>query len=422
MENFSFFSFAQVWNKAFEMEEERILKARNYIYASDIGGSLYDKVQAMRGIKANTPPNGRSLRKFLIGKFMEEMFKLSLIQLGLYKETQERIEAELPNLLKVSGRLDFIVGGKPNFEKYEHVVKALDILGFESGLKQFFNNLVKLFKGWFLGLQNSEFEMPNEIWELKTCSSMIFDLVKRNGKAMPQHENQIYHYVFNHPTIRNGRVIYLCKDDGNMQEFCVSAADERIKRQYFNAIGAITDTYNEYKDVPTDANYLVVSLQHTLNELLADENSDAREVLSVRKQLREAKVKAFQTNPPLENLLSIDMFSGLLSKNWKVEYSNYLTDYFFTDEDGFAVYFETPEHYRNHVKDVLKVNSVMKRFWKNEQNGKADKNKVTAKNQIWIDILENQFGYSFDDCYAFFCERQQALAKQGIVLEDETED
>jgi len=421
MENFSFFSFAQVWNKAFETENQRKLVARNYIYASELGGSVYDTVQKMRGIPSTTPPNGRSLRKFQAGNTFEFIVKMALMQLGLYKESQERVLSAQSNLLSVSGRLDFEVGGAINFNDLHELKKSLQL---GDGLEYALFSISKGFSEWYKEYQNEhgDIEMPNEIWELKTCSSMIFDMIEREKKAKDQHENQIYHYVFNHHTIRNGRIIYLCKDDMRMQEFCVSAADERIKRQYFNAIEAITNTYNEYKDVPTDANYLVVSLQHTLNELLADENSDAREILSVRKQLREAKVKAFETNPPLENLLSIDMFSGLLSKNWKVEYSNYLTDYFYTDEDGFAVYFETPEHYRNHVKDVLKINSIMKRFWKNEQNGKADKNKVTAKNQLWIDILENQFGYSFDDCYSFFCERQQALAKQGIVLDDEIEE
>jgi hypothetical protein len=420
--DFTFFSFAQIWNKAFELGEDREIKPRDYLYASKLSG-VYDVVQEMRGIKPTTPPNGRANRKFMMGKFMEDMFKSLLIQLGIYKESQDRIFGKQEHLLGVSGRLDFTIGGKPTFETLDNVKTQLDVIGADSGIKLFFKNFIKGFKNWVSFLENnSEFEMPDEIIELKTCSSMAFEMVKRNDRAMPSHESQAYHYVFYHPSIRNGRIIYLCKDDGNMAEFRVSAADERLKKQYFKGIEEITEVYNQYKDIPIDLSVLCVSLHDKLVELKADKDADVREIMRISKELREAKVAAFNTNPPLEHLLICDMFTGLLSKNFNVEYSNYLTDYFYTDEDGFAVYFETPEEYRIHVDKACKVNGIMKRFYKNEGLGKGDKNKITAKNQIWIDDLQNKFGFSFEDCYAFFVERQKALFAKGIVLDDDIEE
>ena len=420
MENFNFFSFAQIWNKAFETENSREFKARDYLYASEIGGSTYDIVQKMRGILPTTPPNGRSLRKFQAGNTFEFIVKMALMQLGLYKESQDRVMAKHGDLLNVSGRLDFIIGGVINFDS---LAKLKENLQLGDGLEHSLFCIAKGFSEWYKEYQkeNGDIEIPNEIWELKTCSSMIYDMIEREGKAKVPHENQIYHYVFNHKSIRNGRIIYICKDDMRMQEFCVSAADERLKKQYFKGIANITEVYNQYKDVSIDLSTLCVSLHGKLNELKADENGDVREIMRVSKELRDAKVAAFNSNPPLDHLLICDMFTGLLSKNWKVEYSGYLTDYFYTDEDGFAVYFETPEQYRTHVLKACKVNSIMQRFWKNEKEGKADKNKITAKNQEWIDDLQNKFGYTFEDCYEFFKVRQMALLKQGIVL-DEIED
>ena len=57
-------SFFKVWNDSLENGKDREYKARDYMWASEIGGSMIDRYLKMKGELPSNPPNARSLRKF----------------------------------------------------------------------------------------------------------------------------------------------------------------------------------------------------------------------------------------------------------------------------------------------------------------------------------------------------------------------
>src|SRR5260221_343993 len=104
-------SLAQIWNLSLDNVPRRDYEPRDYVWASELGGSFYDRYFKMKGRQPTTPPNLRTRRKFEGGRLMEWVILQVLNRAGALKSTQEHF-IEDSGALKVTGRLDFEAGGK----------------------------------------------------------------------------------------------------------------------------------------------------------------------------------------------------------------------------------------------------------------------------------------------------------------------
>jgi len=202
-------NIANIWNE-FAMKENRPLVKRDYIYASEIGGSFYDRYHKMIGLQPTNPPNDRSLRKFLCGNIFEQVVKQVLVGSGILKHDEKKIDATpYENLLSVHGRCDFIAGGYIDYQ--EQLYKLIDL-----NLPDYLHKIGLDILGRFSGQTLSE-----KIIELKSVSTFAFDKVDRQGQPMASHQMQGYHYQKNGNI--SASVLYVCKDDCRMRQYNINA-------------------------------------------------------------------------------------------------------------------------------------------------------------------------------------------------------
>jgi len=300
MNNQLSFSFFGIWNKTLETRQPRIMKPRDYIWASEMGQAKIDRFLKMKGTEPTNPPNARSLRKFQVGHEWERHVKLLLSLSGIHKKSEEYLTFQYPDLLKVTGRADFIVGGKPDWDMAYKRIKDIAVLGddiYQSN-DDFYLRVIKNFEAAF-GTK----EMRTVILEIKSTSSFMYELMERTGQPQKHHALQLYHYLKS-SGIEEGHIIYVSRDDCRLIEFGVFL-NSNLEEEYRTDIKLMTDIYRS--DVQPD------------KEL---------EVL-------------------------FDTVTGKFRANWKVEYSDYLTMLY-----GFK---EPMEYRERYDRDVASFNRTMKR-------------------------------------------------------------
>jgi len=265
MDNNLKWSIAQVWNAALENGKTRELKQRDYMWASELGGSYIDRYLKMKAVEPTNPPNARSLRKFEAGNIMEWVVGLVLKRAGVYKDTQEWVAHQYPNLLKVTGRLDFLAGGEVDWVKAKAEISVLELPDFFNRATS--NILEYLSKEYPTGLENI-------VIEVKSCSSFMFERYEKIGADI-HHQLQAFHYLKS-KGLPEAHIVYISRDDLRILEFGVFNPSP-IEDIYKADIQKMTDIIIQGKD------------------------------------------------PDKEPLIIFDEAVGKFSKNWKVEYSNYLT-------------------------------------------------------------------------------------------------
>jgi len=263
-------SFADIWNNSLDIgRPERKLEERDYIWASELGGSMIDRYLKMKAVKPSNPHNKRSKRKFEAGNMWEFVVRLVLLRAGILKSAQHRVEYQYEGLLRVSGKMDFLAGGKPDYDKAKN---ELDILE-ELGLPEFFITTTEKIIDHFK--QEYPDGLPEIPIEVKSCSTFMFDKYFESGCANPNHILQLFHYEKG-DRYNEGHIVYVCRDDARLLEIPV-----------FNP-SPIEDVYK--KDIETLTKYIKEGVQ-----------------------------------PPLEKLVVFDKEFQKFSANWKVGYSQYLT-------------------------------------------------------------------------------------------------
>jgi len=259
-------SFFQIWNQSLEEgRSDRILQPREKIWASELGGCYVDRFLKMQGKEPSNPPNPRSLRKFEAGNIWESIVGYVLLRAGLLQKRQEWLQFQYPTLYPVTGKLDFVAGGKPNYDKAMSTIRTeFDWLP-EFISRATVNIVQSLTEKYPDGLENI-------ILEIKSCSSFMFEKYEKKNEPQHQHKLQLFHYL-KAKNMPEGHIVYVSKDDARLLEFGV-----------FNP-STVEDEYR--KDIETITNYCLKGEQ-----------------------------------PPLERPLTFDED---FSANWKVGYSNYLT-------------------------------------------------------------------------------------------------
>jgi len=231
-------NFSYVWNKALENATQREYEPRERIWATELGKAPVDVYLLMKGEKPTNPPNARSLRKFEAGNMFEWIVGLILKRAGIIESAQERVEYQYPGLCLVSGRIDFIAGGKPDFEKAKAEIEAFELPEmFYRGFEQIVEHLKAKYPN---GLASKPLE-------IKSVSSFMFEAIERSGKALANHRLQLTHYL-KAKDMNVGHLIYICRDDMRMIEIPV-VMNERTEAEYKAAI-ALRSGYFLHDEMP----------------------------------------------------------------------------------------------------------------------------------------------------------------------------
>lgn len=256
------FGIAEIWNKALSNGEKREPQERKHLWATDMSKGLADVYLQMKGEKPTNPPNDRAKRKFEAGNVCEWVVKLILLRAGLLKVAQQRVEYQYKGLLPMSGKIDYVAGGKPDMKKIKEDLETMDVPEvFKRSTLAIVNHIAKKYPN---GLP----EMP---FEIKSIASFGADDMERKGKAIQPHLMQMKFYL-NGSRYEKGMLTYICRDDLRMFEYEVTRHD-KIEKEIKKFCKNSTDYWRR------------------------DEQ------------------------PPVEDMITFD---GRFSKNLKIEYSMYL--------------------------------------------------------------------------------------------------
>lgn len=287
---------SEIWNATRDIDRTRSYEPRDYIWASELGGSFYDRYWKMHGRDATTPPNLRSQRKFDSGNLIEWIVKQIFVQSHVQHRQQDYI-VNTEGAMKVTGKADFIAGGKIKLTKNEDLP---DILRDVSEA-----TIAKLKEMFPKGL-------PIQGLEIKSISSFAFPMVEK--APMHHHALQSFHYAYN--TKLPFHLVYICKDDLRMVEWVISPDSGKWKELYFEDIYTMSEVYK----IPEEGSGTDIYLLG---------------IKSVKEQLL--------------------LFSDKFKKNIKIEYSSYLTDYGYERPDEYSDKASSVARRLNNI--VKKINS-----------------------------------------------------------------
>lgn len=333
--------FAEVWNQSLEVRPDRPLVPRDYVWASEIGGAMVDRYLKMNGVQPSNAPNMRSLRKFQAGDIWEWICAVVLKRAGILIESQKKLNYQYPGLLRVSGKLDFMAGGQPDWRRAR---RELTFLGLPEMLQNASLSIINQLERRF-----GSVPLRTIVLEIKSTSSFMYANYDRMGQPGANHRGQLFHYL-KALDLPEGHIVYVCRDDCQLLEFGV-----------FNPSLAET----EYKaDLAEITNYIQT-----------------------------------RTRPDKEREILYEGFK--FSKNWRIEYSNYLT----------MLYgYKTPMEYRENVdKAIASMNRTFKRC--------VTGAKMTDLNLKTIEIAKRAFP-AWDDYVEY---ARIAAAKNPKIIEPEEE-
>lgn len=296
-------SLAKIWNQSFETRPDRPYEPRDRIWASELGGSYLDRYLKMKGEEPSNPPNSRSLRKFEAGNLFEAIIGYVLKRAGVFISGQDRLEYQIPGLLPVSGKLDFLAGGKVDYDKALSTIET-EFSWLPESISRATVGIVKDLK------EKYPDGLKEIVLEVKSCSAFMFENYERKGTASPQHKLQLFHYL---KTLGKdeGHVVYVCRDDLRLLEVGITNPSP------------IEELYK--KDIETMTGYFKAGEQ-----------------------------------PPKENPLVFDADFGRFSANWKVAYSGYLTKiYGLKDQKEFDDLYKPTSERWNRVLGRVKENKEL---------------------------------------------------------------
>ncbi len=259
-------SFYQIWNESLQQRESRPLRPRKHLWASELGKAPIDLFLKMNGVTPSNPFDPRTLMKFEAGNIWEWIVGLVLKRAGIFQGEQGWVSYQYPGLLEVTGKLDFLAGGNPDWGKAHSRIEELELPPF---LIKASNDIINHFRN------NYPDGLNTVILEVKSCSAFMFERYLHSQRAGANHRAQGFHYL-KATDKPEAHILYISKDDARMLE-----------------IGIANPSYveDEYKT-------LIERMTHYIN---ANER------------------------PPLEKIIVFDEEFGKFSVNWKVKYSGYLT-------------------------------------------------------------------------------------------------
>lgn len=238
--NDGMWQFAQIWNESLERLEEREYEPRDYMWASELGKLYGDVYLKMKGVKPTNPPNPRSMRKFEAGNLWEWLVKIILLRAGILIEEQRRIKVAYPDMIAVSGKLDFYAGGTVDIEKANAAVDSLYLPErTQEAMKRIVEHLAK----------NYPDGLDKKALEIKSVSSHMMNALEITQQPLAIHALQAYHYTKDEE-INRADVVYICRDDCRMMEFPILADSEKYETMYVEYVKQMTEYYRTDTEPP----------------------------------------------------------------------------------------------------------------------------------------------------------------------------
>jgi len=280
-------SIAGIWNNQLTFgREKRELKPRTHIWASELGKNYYERYLKMTAVKPDFDFDVRTLRKFEAGNFFERIIGFVLISAGILKEDNKWYEIlDTEDTVRITGRPDFVAGGKPDWEKARKVISEEMLYKLMPNLCRIAEALVEQFsKDYPDGLTDL-------VYEIKSINSLVFWSKKDYlQEAYPHHRLQCF-WEMKVTKLPEGRIAYISKDDLTIAEFPVYANDQKLIDLYEADIKAMSHFIRNKKTPPRPEGLIF----------------DKRKKLS------------FQYNKVKYKLI------GCYVPNWQVEWSNYIS-------------------------------------------------------------------------------------------------
>lgn len=276
-------NFSSVWNECFRTYPEKPLEKRDRIYASELDGSFRDRYLKMYAHPYSNPINFRSRSKMMVGDFFEDIVGLVLTATGLLKQRQMRGVIELPGMLPVSGKCDFVVGGVTDWDKAKEDAERIRNLFLSSnmGISKFTDYMIEKILPRFMKLFSYN-PAAEYVFECKSVSGFVFSLIERTNKPRRGHDLQCLHYLLSNKDISAGLLQYISREDAMLHDFKIERSTSLLKL-YKKDVATMTEYYNAGKK-----NYL-------------------------------------KNMPPPDEELIFEEAAWKIAKNNKVEYSPYLT-------------------------------------------------------------------------------------------------
>jgi hypothetical protein len=235
-------SLFKIWNDSIEKgRDPKPVQPRDHLWASELGGSMVDIYLKLKGTTPSNPPNARSNRKFEAGNMMEWVVGMVLTRAGILIESQKWVKYQYPGLLAVTGKIDHLAGGNPDWERAEKTLDDLQLPEFFGrGTRAIINHLKAEFPGG----------IPVTPFEVKSCSNFMFEKYL-NGGINEGHQLQLFHYEKSEG-YDEGHLNYINRDDMRMVEQAVMNPSP-IEEVYKNKIETITNYYNSNERPPIEA-------------------------------------------------------------------------------------------------------------------------------------------------------------------------
>ena len=222
-------TLSNIWNDVVVSPRDREMQRRDYAYASEMGYPLIDRFLKMNAIPMTNPPNDRARRKFFGGNVWEMIVWMAFNFAGLIISKQDTVWVD-EGAIRVKGKLDFLIGGKPDFDRARKEIEGLPM---PDDMKAFFNKCLVRMSETYSG------EYLPCVKEIKSLSTFMFESVERKEKPIPQHELQLLHYQWGTKTERGG-ICYVCRDDARLREFDLENVGH-LKMKYLNELYVLSE-------------------------------------------------------------------------------------------------------------------------------------------------------------------------------------
>lgn len=324
----------EIWNNSFENYKTRETLPRDYIWATELGKSDIDIYKRLRGDKPTNPPDSRARRKFEAGEIWESIIKMVLLRAGVIQSMQEHLSYQYDGLMKVTGRLDFKAGGKPNYKQALELLENGEFLLLPEATTEASKQIIQ-----YLNTVYPE-GLDMQVVEVKSLSSNMFNLVEKYQTPKLVHSLQIFHYLKS-LDCEKGVITYIDRDSARIISFIISKDDIELEKIYRDKIQKITEYY------------------------IAD------------------------TEPPIEKILIWDELQHKFTTNWNVMYSAYLTELY-----GY----EHQEEYRTIATKMSSAwNRVLTRIAKGDKMTKSNEEYLTEMQSMFpnLDILINDYKINY---------------------------
>lgn len=291
-------SFSDLMNESIRCLPERPLVKREHIWASEITSDYCSRYLRMHAHAQTNPPNDRSRRKFISGHIFEWIVQLILTMTGVLKEKQLHGTVELPGMLRVTGKLDFIAGGLVDWEKAKaevETIKKLFAVSIGDMPPIVFHSIERIL--FRMEQMFTRVPLKEYILECKSVSAFVSDLMEKTQKPRPKHSFQILHYEIANK-MNDGQLLYINKDSFYCHQFEVTPTKQLLK---------------EYK---TDVAQMTEYIKGSGKNYLKNQPPKAPEVLFYEDEYRFAKNTECEYSPYLTFLYGYKDFDEFNEK-WK---------------------------------------------------------------------------------------------------------